>query len=235
MRIVTPDTIEQVAWEGYLEPLGKTLRSAPALPRVTLGEPVWWSAAQALEGETGKTWSPPAGGRRYTLVRLSCTLHPPDDRHTRYTEATLAAYLRPRQGDGHALAHDLYPQRLTAESTGKITVALKPDLKFAEVVEVGLLEVGRDRASQRLPGASGLRDGGEQSLLAVRPPRRPPAAGLPVRLRRGGCTAPRRRRAAERRVDREGGDALRPAGRGLAGSGPRPPQPRDRRLKIRCS
>jgi hypothetical protein len=144
MRIVTPPQIEQVAWEGTLEPLAEALRGAPVLPRVTLGEPVWWPAEQAMEGETGKKWTPPAGNRRYTLVRLSCTLHPPDDRRTHYAEATLSAYLRPHQGDGRALAHDLYPQRLTVENKDTFTVGLGPDLKFGEIVDVSLLEVGAE-------------------------------------------------------------------------------------------
>ena len=58
MRIITPTEIEHVAWEGYLEPLGETFKGAPS-PRVTLGEPAWWPAEQAMEGGTGKKWTPP--------------------------------------------------------------------------------------------------------------------------------------------------------------------------------
>ena len=144
MRIITPDEIEQVAWEGALEPLGAAFKEAAPTPRVTLGEPVCWPAEQAMEGETGKKWTPPAGDTRYTLVRLACTLHPPDGPRTRYTEATLTADLRPRQGERLIVAHDLYPQRLTAETKGTYTVKLGPDLKFADVVEAKLLEVGAE-------------------------------------------------------------------------------------------
>jgi hypothetical protein len=42
------------------------------------------------------------------------------------------------------VAHDLYPQRLTAETKGKFTVGLGPDLKFAEVFEASLFEVGAE-------------------------------------------------------------------------------------------
>jgi len=150
MKIFTPAQIEQVAWEGYLEPLGETFRSAARLPRVTLGEPVCWPAEQAMEKETGKKWSPPpvtgtpAGDRRYTLVRLACTLHPPDEPRTHYTQATLGAYLRPRRGGERVVAHDLYPRRLSVENKGKFNIGLGPDLKFAEAVEVSLLEVGAE-------------------------------------------------------------------------------------------
>jgi hypothetical protein len=137
MRIITPTSIEDVAWEGGLEPLGQTFKSAASLPRVTLGEPVWWPAEQAMEGETGKKCSPPTADQRYTLLRLACTLHPPGEARTHYTEATLTVYLRPRSGAGSVIAHDLYPQQVTAVSQGKTTLALKPSLKFV-VPEVGV-------------------------------------------------------------------------------------------------
>ena len=147
MRIITPTEIESehVAWEGHLEPLGATFKSGD-LPRVTLGEPAWWPAEQALEGETGKKWTPPSGtgDRRYTLVRLACTLHQPSDPRTCYAEARLSAYLRPRHGAGAVVAHDLYPRRLTADKQGKFTVGLGPDLKFAELFEASLFEVGAE-------------------------------------------------------------------------------------------
>ncbi|HLF25839.1 MAG TPA: hypothetical protein VJG32_05845 [Anaerolineae bacterium] len=109
MRLVTPNEIERVAWEGYLQPLGQTYRTAAPLPKVTLGEPEWWPAADALESQLGKKWTPPAADRNYTLVRLACTLHPPNDKSVQYAEATFTAYLRPRQGGGSVIAHELHP------------------------------------------------------------------------------------------------------------------------------
>ena len=151
MRINTPEGIEQAAWEGVLESLGETYRGAePAGPRVTMGEPVWWPAEQALESETGKKWTPPAGGQRYTLVRLSCTLHPPAETRTRYMDVTLTAYLRPHAAVGAAVAHDLYPLRLTAETKGKFTVSLGPELKFAPAVDVKLGEIGAEIEFRRV-------------------------------------------------------------------------------------
>jgi hypothetical protein len=144
MKIITPTEIQDVAWEGRLQPLGGTFMEAERPPRVTIGEPKWWPAEQAMAGETGKTWTPPADGRRYTLLRLACTLHPPEERRTRYSEATLTAYLRPRQGAGTVVAHDLHPQRLLAEEKGSLKVGLGPDLKFANALEVSLLEVGAE-------------------------------------------------------------------------------------------
>ena len=150
MRIITPTEIEHVAWEGHLEPLAESFKDAESLPRVTLGEPAWWPAEQAMESETGKKWTPPIGDRRYTLLRLACTLHPPGEARSYYAEATLTAYLRPRRDVGRVVAHDLYPQRLTAEEKGTFKVGLGPDLKFAGLLDVSLLEVGAEIEYQQV-------------------------------------------------------------------------------------
>jgi hypothetical protein len=52
MRIVTPNAIENVAWEGELESAGAVYKSLEPSPRVTLGEPVSWPVEQALETQT---------------------------------------------------------------------------------------------------------------------------------------------------------------------------------------
>ena len=146
MHIITPAEIERVAWDGYLEPLGQTFKSAALRPRVTLGEPVWWPAAQAMENETGKEWVPPVSDRRYTLLRLACTLHPLADPHARYDAATLTLYLRPRRNSaaGPVVAHDIYPRRLSAERQTKFDVGLGPDLKFAQLFEASLFGIGAE-------------------------------------------------------------------------------------------
>ncbi len=144
MRIVTPTGIDRVAWEGELATAsGAPFKARVTLPRVTLGEPAWWPAEVVMQGAEGKPWVSPADGRRYTLVRLACTLHEPADARTRFAEATLATRLRPRQGQGSAVAYDLCPQRLAVESKGRLTFGLKPDLKFAQV-EIGVGEVGAE-------------------------------------------------------------------------------------------
>jgi len=142
MRIITPTEIEHVVWEGVLEPVGEVKRGAESA-RVTIGEPAAWSVEEAMEAETGKTWTAPAGDQRYKLVRLVFTLHPPEDSRTRYTEATLSAYLRPRNGSGTVFAHDLYPQRITAAGNkSKFSVGLGADLKFTEAIQAGLPKAG---------------------------------------------------------------------------------------------
>jgi hypothetical protein len=144
MRIITPTEIEQVAWEGSLEPLGQSYKGDDLRARVTLGQPDWWPPEQVMESKTGQKWTPPAGDRRYLLLRLACTLHPPTEARDRYTEARLTAYLRPSRGSQPVVAHDLCPARLTAESTGKLTFSLGPELKFAEVIAGKVAEVGAE-------------------------------------------------------------------------------------------
>jgi hypothetical protein len=143
MHIITPTEIDQVAWEGSLQPLGPTFMGAP-MPRVALGKPAWWPAAQAVGNETGQTWTPPADDLDYTLLRLACTLYPPQDRHTHYVDATLTVYLRPKQGTGAVVAHDLFPKRLTVDSERTFNVSLGPELEFAGVIEASLIKVGAE-------------------------------------------------------------------------------------------
>lgn len=130
MNITTPIEIEQAAWDGYLEAPGTAFKGAAALARVVLGEPACWPAGSALASETGKAWTPPAGDRRYTLVRLAFTLYPPDDPRAHYAEATLTAYLRPKQGSGSVIAHDLFPREVMVASKTKFIFKLSPELKF---------------------------------------------------------------------------------------------------------
>ena len=146
MRIITPTAIEQTAWEGTLEPLAVSFGSPTAQPRVnvTLGEPAVWSAEQALAGETGKQWSPPADGKRYALVRLACTLHPLADPQARFSEARLMATLSVEGGAALIVAHDLYPLRVGADAKGTYTLKLGPELKFADAIDAKLGEVGAE-------------------------------------------------------------------------------------------
>lgn len=134
-----------LAWDGTLEPLGETLRSAIAPPRISLGEPVVWDVATAMKSELGREWVPPTDNLAYALVGLACTLHPLADDNGRYTEATLEVYLRPRYGSGTVVAHDLFPLQQTVQDKGKISVGLTPELKFAKAIDVKLLAVGVEK------------------------------------------------------------------------------------------
>jgi hypothetical protein len=94
-----------------------------------------------MESQIGKTWSPPVGDQRYILLRFDCSLHPPEDDHMRYAEATLRTSLQPSNSHGHVIVHDLYPRRVTATDTRKLNLKLGPDLKF------GMLNVNLAQAN----------------------------------------------------------------------------------------
>ena len=144
MRIIIPAEIEHTAWEGALVSLGEAaFRGSVTPPRVSLGELAWWPAAQAMESEMGRKWVPPADGRRYTLACLGCTLHPPEEPRAAYTEAVLSLRLRPRQGQGAVVAHDLLPLRVTAETTGKLIANISPSFTFGGA-EISLGEIGAE-------------------------------------------------------------------------------------------
>ncbi len=138
MDIITPSTIESVAWEGALD-VPETTRSYSESglrrPVVTLGKPEIWPAAKALENEVGKKWVPPLGGSQFWLVRLACTLHEPPGGPT-ITEAVQALYLRPQNhaaGDKAVYSFSLYPDRLSVENQAEFNIGLGPELKFTGV------------------------------------------------------------------------------------------------------
>lgn len=147
MKIITPAEIEKVAWQGKLVSPQVTVTRGPSPLEealVTLGEPVWWPAEQAMESQISKKWTPPADKRRYLLVRLACTLHPPAGSHTHYFDATLSVKLSAMRGDPNVRADDLFPMRLAVDSKHNFSFKLTPGLKFAETLEANLLEAGAD-------------------------------------------------------------------------------------------
>ena len=134
LTITTPTSIEEVAWEGILEPTGAAYRDTD-VPRVSLAEPTSWTLDNdAMQGKTGENWIPPDDKKRYKLLRLAFTLHELKDSRSRYTEATLRTYLKP---PSQIIAHDLYPQRVSAEGSKKsASVELGASLKFSEAVSL---------------------------------------------------------------------------------------------------
>jgi len=140
--IITPLEIESVVWEGELVPSAATRGAGPAQrPVAAIGKHEVWSAAQALEAETGKKWTLPLGGAEFWLVRLACTLREPGGSPT-IAEVTQTLYLRPRNpaageraaGGGYtAYAYSLFPERLTVEDQAEFNASLTPELKFTTV------------------------------------------------------------------------------------------------------
>ncbi len=146
MRITTPTEIQAVAWEGELFAPTVSYNSPgkSARPVVTIGQPEVWDVEKALENETGKKWAAPLGQAKYWLVRLACTLREPPA-GVEITEATQTLYLQPEPhsaGQTSAYAHNLFPQRLGAESKTDFTLSLGPELGFADGSSVKVGELG---------------------------------------------------------------------------------------------
>ena len=145
MDLVTPTHLEDIAWEGELEP-AQTLRGSESMkrPSVQIGRPEVWPAAQALQAEVGRPWVRPLGDADFWLVRLACTLRSPGGM-TKLTSAEHRVQLRPRNPHADAdaaYAFSLFPDRLTVEDTVEQSVSLGPELKFEKVAEVKLGSVG---------------------------------------------------------------------------------------------
>ena len=126
MHIITPAQIESVAWEGELISPATARAVRPAeRPVVTIGRPEIWPAAEALENEVGRKWTPPLGDAGYWLVRLACTLRNPPGL-PRITEATQTLYLRPKipHADKESTyAFSLFPDRLGAEDKAEFSAS----------------------------------------------------------------------------------------------------------------
>ena len=145
MLIKTPVEIQSVAWEGELfTPPVSLSGGMTKRPFVTIGQPEVWSAAKALENETGKKWIPPLGDAKYWLVRLACTLREPPN-GTEIIEASQTLYLLPQPhsaGEKSTYAHNLFPQRLGVEDKSSFTLSLGPELGFADGSSVKVGELG---------------------------------------------------------------------------------------------
>ena len=144
MLIITPQEMQEVAWEGKLVVSQVFRGETGAPPVVTIGKPEVWPVEQALESETGKKWAPPLGEARYWLVRLACTLREPPGR-SRIREATQTLILAPRPAEAgveNVYAKDLFPLRVGVEDKGSFTASLGPELGFVSGASIQAGEVG---------------------------------------------------------------------------------------------
>jgi len=145
MQIITPVSIEHVAWEGELAaPSIVYTTGGASRPVISIGQPEVWPVGKALESETGKKWVPPLGDAKYWLVRLACTLREPP-RPAEITEATQTLFLRPQPhsaGEKSAYAQNLFPQRLGVEDKSTFTFGLGPELGFVDGSSIKVGELG---------------------------------------------------------------------------------------------
>ncbi|VAW38392.1 hypothetical protein MNBD_CHLOROFLEXI01-3304 [hydrothermal vent metagenome] len=146
MFLKTPAKIESIAWEGELmsPDVAMSAKPVPERPVVTIGKPEFWLAAEALETELGKKWTPPRGGATFWLARFACTLRDPNGR-LQINAASQTLYLRPRTASAAkaaVYAYSLFPDRLTVEEKGTFNVKLNPELTFAKAISFKPGELG---------------------------------------------------------------------------------------------
>lgn len=152
MHILTPTDISSVAWEGELvAPPVMMGGGHPDRPAVTIGQPEVWPAAEAVQNELGKSWTPPLGDAGFWLLRLACTLRQKKGAAP-LIQATQSLYLRPRNAGAppdHVYAYSLHPERELAEAAAEFTVGLGPELKFVTGLELKLGELGAQLAYRK--------------------------------------------------------------------------------------
>lgn len=145
MHIITPTTIESIAWEGLLEPLPAMMSGGhPRRPIAAIGRPKIWPVAEALQNVVGQPWTPPLEDAEFWLIGLACTLREPPG-PPQITDATLTLYLRPRDGSAPAdsvYAYSLFPERLGIESKAEFRAGLEPTLTFGPAVEIAAGKLG---------------------------------------------------------------------------------------------
>lgn len=144
MQIVTPTTLDQIVWQGNLEPDAKELQpKTPARPAAALGQVEIWPAS-ALEQAFGKPWNPPLGNADFWLIRVACTLRNPGGMET-ITNAELVLDLRPINFQAAAeatYAFSLLPDLVTVDNPAEFEARLNPELTFGKDMSVKLGQVG---------------------------------------------------------------------------------------------
>ena len=125
------------AWAGALESPAVSFAKGPGeLPKVSIGQPVWWSDPRKL----GADWVQPAGGKRYGMARFAYSLTPVERQTVDSVEFTLS--FNSLGSPQRPIAFDLMPGLTTEEQTGKRKFTLDPKMKFANVVEFSGIQAG---------------------------------------------------------------------------------------------
>jgi hypothetical protein len=158
MWLRVPDSIDDVLWEGPLEPEHESIERlqrswtgdesrtgaedvARNLPVVSIGQPEAWPLATIYKPDR----MPPLLQARlfeadFYLVRLACSFRPVR-RETRIDWARFAIELLPDGQSRQPIADDLHPNEVDQEIQHSIKVSLSPNLKF-QGVEASLGGVG---------------------------------------------------------------------------------------------
>jgi hypothetical protein len=151
MRLQVPETVENVLWEGALEPAtgdaverlgqewavqgvkGSVRNTVRDLPVVSIGQPQVWTLPEVYPPDK---MPHPLRARLdeadFYLVRFPCSFRPV----RRESEVEWARFRVRLPPDGEArqpIAFDLHPLRVTQEVKRNVKVTLGPSLKFQEI------------------------------------------------------------------------------------------------------
>jgi hypothetical protein len=138
--IITPLQIHAPLYEEELEfnlnptEKGRSIQETlPALvPVVTFGQPQWWNLAR-LAREKGLSLPAEIAllerQADFYLLMLSCSFRPRQDSTIEWVRFTV--YLRPKTGQEHPIAFDLYPREIREEAKTELKISIAPSLKFA--------------------------------------------------------------------------------------------------------
>lgn len=151
MWLKTPETIENILWQGPLEPAsdealerlgrewatlgvkGSPAQAARELPIVSIGQPEVWTLPEVYPPEAmPHPLKVKLDEADFYLVRMSCSFRPQKD-ESQVEWARFLVYLLPDSAARQPIAFDLHPLLVTQEVKRNVKVSLNPSLKFYEV------------------------------------------------------------------------------------------------------
>lgn len=161
MWLKAPETIENILWQGALEPAseealerlgrewamrgvkGSPAQAARDLPIVSIGQPEVWTLPEVYPPETmPHPLKAKLDEADFYLVRASCSFRPKKD-ESQVEWARFLVYLLPDSVARQPIAFDLHPLMVTQEVKRNVKVSLNPSLKFYEVEgSIGGIEFG---------------------------------------------------------------------------------------------
>jgi len=175
MWLKAPETIDQVLWEGALEPatdeaverVGREWAARGVkenahdavrdLPLASIGRPEVWALPELYPPDKMPySLRAKLGEADFYLVRLACSFRPRKEQ-SRVEWARLTVHLLPDSTARQPIAFDLHPLMVTQEVRRNVKVTLSPSLKFQEIgAEIGGVEFGFEYPElQPLISASG--------------------------------------------------------------------------------
>ncbi len=161
MWLLMPESIQQIVWEGLLEPTNDEVversqhqwasqglqvsmqQAVRTMPVVSIGQPETWPLQEVYPlKQMPRLLRTKMAQADFYLVRLSCSFRP-IYKESRIQWARFRFSLLPNVLGQFPIANDLYPLQVFQEVKHQTKVTLSPTLKFQEMeVGVGGVEFG---------------------------------------------------------------------------------------------